>query len=264
MKYIILSDIHGNIYALQECMKYIEKMKFDAMIWLGDYITDIPKSHEVIQYIKECTNKYKCYIIRGNREKYILEYHNHQHKDWKVNTRQANIVYTYEELTKQDIEWIEKLPETIEIKSEDGNIYVSHKLEEKINKNYQYKLFGHIHNQHNYLKDGVRYINPGSVGITTDEIQKAQFAILEITKKYCKIEEYNVNYDINSAIDEIRKSKIYSDDYQWGKIIEVTLLTGKDYIYNCVTKYHELKEKTKVEEESIELWKKAMQIIIES
>ena len=51
MKFIILSDIHGNARALKECMNVIENMEFDAIIWCGDYITDFPESHKVIELI---------------------------------------------------------------------------------------------------------------------------------------------------------------------------------------------------------------------
>lgn len=53
MRFAVFSDIHGNIFALEKCMEHIEKNNIDAIIWCGDYITDIPKSHEVINYIKK-------------------------------------------------------------------------------------------------------------------------------------------------------------------------------------------------------------------
>ena len=59
MKFIIFSDIHGNALALKECIKEIEKVKIDGIIWCGDYVTDYPWSHEVIQIIKEYSKKLK-------------------------------------------------------------------------------------------------------------------------------------------------------------------------------------------------------------
>lgn len=51
MKFVIFSDIHGNALALKKCIRQIEKMNIDAIIWCGDYVTDFPGSHEVIQII---------------------------------------------------------------------------------------------------------------------------------------------------------------------------------------------------------------------
>lgn len=48
------------------------------MIWCRDYITDIPKCHEIIDVIESYSKKYKSYIV------------------------------TYNSLTKEDIKWIYK------------------------------------------------------------------------------------------------------------------------------------------------------------
>lgn len=74
MRFLIFSDIHGNYTALETCIKEIEKMNIDAIIWCGDYITDFPESHKVIKLINKCEDRYKCYTIAGNREEYIIEF----------------------------------------------------------------------------------------------------------------------------------------------------------------------------------------------
>ena len=105
MRFAVFSDIHGNIFALEKCMEYIEKNNIDAIIWCGDYITDIPKSHEVINYIKKINEKYTNYMIRGNRENYIIEYHKSKNKDWNIDSRKGALLCTYNELSDDDIEF---------------------------------------------------------------------------------------------------------------------------------------------------------------
>ena len=258
MKFIILSDIHGNIYALKECFKYIEKMNFDAIIWCGDYITDIPKGHEVLEAIRFYSKKYKSYIIKGNREEYVLQYANNEHKNWKINTRYENIVYTYKALTKEDIKWIESLPKNIEIELEYVKIYVTHKLPyEQIDK-CKYKIFGHSHKQYNFTKDGVKYINPGSIGLNTDGIAGTQFSTLEITDKYEKIEEYNIQYNIQKPINLIKKYEMNNKGYRWGELIIKTIETGIDYPQKCIIEYNKIKNEHNNLDESIEIWNKAL------
>ena len=174
MKFVIFSDIHGNAIALKECIKEIEQTKVDGIIWCGDYITDFPESHEVIQIIKEYSTKIKSYIISGNREQNIIDYANR--KQYNIRQRK-NIEYTYKALIE----------------------------------NCQYKIFGHSHKQCNFVRDGVKYINPGSVGISTDENIGAQFDILEITDTYEKIEQYVIKYNIEEAIENLKHSAIYND-----------------------------------------------------
>ena len=205
MKFIILSDIHGNARALKECMNVIENMEFDAIIWCGDYITDFPESHKVIELIQFYSQKYKSYIISGNREKNIIDFINGK----EINIRQRkNLEYTYKSLTNADIEWIKSLPEELEIILDDNNkIYISHKCTYKNIDKCKYKIFGHTHKQYNFIRESIKYINPGSVGITTDEVVGAQFSILEITDRFDKIDEVIVKYDITSILEAIKEPR---------------------------------------------------------
>ena len=76
MRFAIISDVHGNIKALKECLKIAEENGFDQMIWCGDYVTDFPGGHEVIETIKIYANKYKSYIIKGNRDRNLVDFAN--------------------------------------------------------------------------------------------------------------------------------------------------------------------------------------------
>ena len=89
MRFLILSDIHANYTALEACINEIKNINFDAIIWCGDYITDFPDSHKVIKLIREYEKKYKCYVISGNREDYIIEFDKHKDPN-KVNVRARN------------------------------------------------------------------------------------------------------------------------------------------------------------------------------
>ena len=65
MKYLLLADIHGNIFALEECMKRLSKDDFDEIIFLGDYVSDVPRSHEVIEYIRKNYNDKSPFVSNG-------------------------------------------------------------------------------------------------------------------------------------------------------------------------------------------------------
>lgn len=230
MKFAILSDIHGNIFALKECIKYIEKMGIDSIIWCGDYITDIPKSHEVIELIKDTIKKYKSYIIRGNREDYIIEYHNSNNKNWTMENRMASLLCSYNELNKKDIEFISKLPENCIIDIPNiPKIFVSHKRNYHNGNDCMYKIFGHSHKQYIFEREKVKYINPGSVGLTTGGKIGLEFAILEINQYYHKVENYNIPYDINMPIESIKKSMLDKTAIKWGDALIKLLQTGIDY-----------------------------------
>ena len=260
MKFIIFSDIHGNVLALKECIKEIEKIKIDGIIWCGDYVTDFPWSHEVIQIIKEYSKKIKSYIISGNREQNIIDFD----KDKKCNIRQkSNLEYTYKLLDENDIEWIKSLPDSIKIELDNGEyIYVSHKCTYEKVDNCKYKIFGHSHRQCNFIRDGVKYINPGAVGIPVDGNVGAEFAILEITEGYEKLEEYIVKYNIESLIESLKNTVIYNDEVKWGMLLEKELKTGKDVFFECIEEYNKIREEHKILEENLEVWNLAVKNVL--
>ncbi len=266
MKYAIISDIHGNYTAFVECLKKIKRLNIDEIIFCGDYITDFPEPHDVLKLIKECEKNFKCHIIHGNREEYICNFNKDKNLE-NINVRKrSNVMCTYNLLTKEDLEWLENLPETLEIDiGNENKIYVSHQLNTENIKNCKYKIFGHAHKQFNFRKEGITYINPGSIGISTDMgVIGAQFSTLEITNEMEKIEEYKIKYDINPVIDKLKKSTLYKDRIKWGKVLESQLKTGIDIPKRCKEEYIKMLEENEiVNDESIELWNKAIEKVSE-
>jgi len=65
MKVAILSDVHSNIYALQEVIKDIKNRKCDFILCLGDYIGYYYWPNEVIDLLRSMKNTF---FIRGNHE----------------------------------------------------------------------------------------------------------------------------------------------------------------------------------------------------
>ena len=262
MKFAILADIHGNIYALEECFKYIEKMDIDSIIWCGDYITDIPMSHNVIEFIKNIMEKYKCYIIRGNREDYIIKYHNSKNKNWSMENRNGPLLCSYNELTQEDMEFISNLPETCIIDVPNiTKIFVSHKRDYNNGKNCMYKIFGHSHKQHIFERDNIKYINPGSVGLASGGKVGAEFAVLEINQNYHKVENYNIQYDINEPIKLIKESKLNETSIKWGNILIKLIQTGIDYPDLYIKEVQKIAEEYGLDEDldevPIEVWHEA-------
>lgn len=253
MRYALLSDIHGNIYALKECLKIIDQKNIDEIIWVGDYVTDFPNGHDVIELVRSYELKYKCYIIRGNRDQKIIDYKNG--KDFYL-TEKSNVEFTYNCLKEDDIKWLESLPEKIIINAPNNKlIYVTHKCVYDFIENCRYKVSGHIHKQSIQEIDNVKYINPGSIGINTDGCFGAQFILMEITNNSEKFEKYKIEYDTTDLINNLRKTPIYNDNIKWGRLLEAGVLSGKDYPDFCVEEYKKLLKDNNIEDNSLDCWK---------
>lgn len=66
MKYIFVSDIHGNIDKLEECIEIMKKENTDKLVILGDTSSNIDKEDNVMlaKILNDIKNK--VVIIRGN------------------------------------------------------------------------------------------------------------------------------------------------------------------------------------------------------
>lgn len=104
MKYACFSDIHGNIEAFKACYNDALKRGVNGFIFVGDYVTDFLNANEVINLIKEITSKYTCYIVKGNRDDYVLKYSNHEEK-YLVGSNEESILLTYYQLFQHNIDY---------------------------------------------------------------------------------------------------------------------------------------------------------------
>ena len=79
-----------------------------------------------------------------------------------------------------------------------------------------------------------------------------------------KIEEYKIKYDINPVVEKLKKSTLYKDRVKWGKVLESQLKTGIDIPKRCKEEYIKMLEENEiVNDESIELWNKAIEKVSE-
>ena len=73
MKYMFVSDIHGNVENLEKCIKSFETEKADKLVILGDTAshTDEFANEEIVRLLSEISRKVE--IIRGNCDTYDFE-----------------------------------------------------------------------------------------------------------------------------------------------------------------------------------------------
>ena len=66
----VISDIHGNIVALDAILEDLKKDKIDKVVSLGDFCNELPNGNEVAERLREIN----AYSILGNKEEYFLQY----------------------------------------------------------------------------------------------------------------------------------------------------------------------------------------------
>ena len=236
MKLMLLADIHGNYYALEECIRNIlSNDSPDGFIFLGDYCTDFPDWHETINLIKDLQTKYQTYIISGNRENIVIKYHENINKEiWNYkNTNGINLL-GYNKLTESDLEFIYNLPEDMVISIEGTDkIYATHTepssdvIDLMKNKGIKTFLVGHSHVAGEIQYDDIKLYNPGSVGMTDLGKVGANYGYLEWDNKKWNFTTFTIPYNYQKTISTIVNNDIIQNEaIFWGHFLIASIITG--------------------------------------
>lgn len=275
MRLAILSDIHGNYAALDECYQYIDSHNIDGIIYLGDYISDFPYPLKTMNMIFEKADEYKSWFIKGNREEYLISHHENPDDDWEYSSSTGSLLYTYEELNEDIIDFFSSCKIVERIDFEDcQSLTICHgsptktkdqlksgsELTKKhlMNLDTDYLLCGHTHTGFTYSFSGKTLINPGSVGVPTNNQTKSQFAILEWSDDKWESKLIELEYNMDKIIEDFTTSGLIQKANIWSKSIIKTIQTGINYSDSCLRLIKELsQENVNSEFTREELWELA-------
>ncbi len=71
---LVIGDIHGGLKALQQLLSKAVITKDDTLIFLGDYVDGWSESAQVISFLIDLANEYKCIFIKGNHDVWCEEW----------------------------------------------------------------------------------------------------------------------------------------------------------------------------------------------
>lgn len=182
MKIAVISDIHGNLEALKETIKDIEKRKVDKIICLGDIVGKGAHPNECVEIIK----KHCDVVIKGNCDRHFTSEHNVEIMNEVERTR---IEWNQKVLTNETKEYLSKLPYCYETYISGSFVRMFHAAPDRDNKavvnqdsiKTKYEMFlpsektisqkeadvviyGHIHHQYMDVLYNKTLVNVGSVG----------------------------------------------------------------------------------------------------
>lgn len=253
MKLAVISDIHGNYKALEAFLQYLKVHPVEGIICLGDYVTDAPYPQRLLALLYEMRRQYPCYMIRGNREEYLIN-NAHESQGWHPSSPNGALYYTALHVTPEDIAFFESLPSSDLVRiSGYRDITICHGAPEMIRGNFEfdpelkhrvmrelttkYLLGGHSHHQEVYEQEGKLYVNPGALGLAIDHVGgRAEFACLHGDERgEWKPELLSISYDLEGFLQDFADSGL--DEY--GKVlnraVKKTLRTGRNYFFEAVS-----------------------------
>jgi predicted phosphodiesterase len=232
MKIAILSDIHGNLEALESVLREAYKRKVDKIICLGDLIDYGPNPNEVVEISKREFD----IIVMGNHDYAVID---------------RNIIEEFTLIARSSIIW------TLNVLEEENKLFISSLKFEEFLKDihivhacpkypldwtyilsvyeakiyFQYTesfitLIGHTHIPAMFVKhfskiehiipepfeiyelnENYQYmLNPGSVGQPRDRDYRASFAILDLNNLTFQI--IKVDYDFQTTKKKILENNL--------------------------------------------------------
>lgn len=220
MRYAIISDVHANIDALEPVLARIDALHIDQIICLGDVVGYNATPNECADILRTRSIP----TILGNHDAVACGIE----EPWGFNpVALAAAMWTREQLTEDNIEWLRSLPDALNCgrfvgvhgAPKNHNTYLFswedilphlYFLEEQ---NSPICMMGHTHTPGIFSADGVYtvddhsrfelgeeklfFINPGSVGQPRDANPQAAFGILDTRANV--YEQVRVTYPVDKA-----------------------------------------------------------------
>ena len=223
LRYIaVLSDIHGNLQALQAVVQDMQKFDISGVVLLGDLIDYGMQSNEVVWYLRE---NIRCPIlcnIWGNHERAILleDFTRFSSERGEKSARRTSKVlgkaekeYLCGKLNRDGFQEFDLCgKKCLAVHGSLEDVFWKSVFPENVHGNYEpYDIVfsGHSHYSHVFSKfydsddpsmrnkHAVLFINPGSVGQPRNHHSQAQYAILDI--ETLSVNMRSVPYDVEKA-----------------------------------------------------------------
>lgn len=253
----VLSDIHGNLQALNSVLADVQQQGIENIIVAGDS-TGALNQNQVFSTLREKN----AILIRGNGEKRIVS-KNRGHipsKSWDQASYAGNR-WVYSDLDSSIMNLLEFIPDQRVVEyagaspirvvhgspkdtsnaqgilpeqsSVDSNklmrVHSTIGIEEAVyGLNERVLICGHTHRPWVHRVDDITVINPGSVGNPCNGDPKADYAILTWGNDQWSVEPKSVDYDLKLVYDQFHESGIMAEVGVFARTTLYCRLTGID------------------------------------
>lgn len=125
MKFAIVSDIHGNLPALNAVIEDAKSRNVDSFILVGDYCLSNPYPNECIARIRRLANKY---VIRGNEERYLENLVGKDQSRWTDGQMQISY-WCFRNISSENLDYLLSQPTHLNFVCNDVAVHVAHSSE---------------------------------------------------------------------------------------------------------------------------------------
>lgn len=225
MRIAIISDIHGNITALDAMLKHAQYLGVSKYFVLGDLVGYYQQPEKVINKIKQLD----AIVIQGNHERMLKKVIlgelsiNELTKKYGEGHQIA-----MERINEDDLYWLINLPIERDINIGKLTIKLCHGAPNKpdayiypdadsttllgiCNSKYDFIFMGHTHYPFIFDNMNCTLINVGSIGLSKDIGGVASWGFLDTSNR--TFVHYRTPYNIDNIIDDIMKSNNRRKEY---------------------------------------------------
>lgn len=240
----IISDIHGNVPALDAVMRDIRARGVDEVIVAGDLIGRGPEGNLVVERIADSGYR----AIRGNHEEYVLNFVRRRvPDDWWVTDEWAAARFMAAELAAVNADWVEELPESLGIDRAPG-LRVVHgspdsaveglgpwtseaTLERHLRGVGERTLVcGHTHRPMIRELSSGSIVNIGSVGLPFNEDPRAQYAIFSFKQGVWHPELVGVDYDRAETLRRYASTGFWTEGGVTAQLLAFEVVFARPYL----------------------------------
>lgn len=132
MKYAVISDVHGNLDALEAVLSDAARQLADVYLFTGDYCLSLPFPEQVVRRIAGL--KHAC-VIRGNEEQYIERMQGEDEARWEGGQMHISC-WCAHALSGESRRFLRGLPEKMSFRDEESDV-----------------VFHMAHSSHDWLRD---------------------------------------------------------------------------------------------------------------
>lgn len=231
MRYLVLTDLHANLEALESCLSDAGRRKYDRTLVLGDLIGYGADPNAIVERVRDMK---PVGLIRGNHDKVAIGIGEAEGFNYVAKTAAA---WMLQALTPENRAWVAALPQGPQVIDDlveichgspiDEDVYIFTErdaMEALVASARPLCLFGHTHYPVTFclrdgtmcgvgpsrdaetlvhLEEGAKYlVNPGSVGQPRDGDPRAAYAIVDTERRDVLL--FRVEY----AVEETQRKVI--------------------------------------------------------
>ena len=257
MKLAVISDIHGNLPALEAVLADLDDWQPDWVVVDGDVVNRGPQPRECLHVILEKETKSGWPFVLGNHEEYVLV---HTLPNAPRNGPEFEILrysyWTYRQLG-EDIQYIQNLPFCVTL--EDGNhtlgffthasplgtrdgIYpetTDEELRAKIPDSVSLLAVGHTHRPLVRTVESTLVVNAGAVGLPFDGDWRASYARLIWDGEQWRGHIQRVPYDRERTEQAFYTTGFLEEAGPLARLILVELQQARSLLYQWTVAYRE-------------------------